>query len=303
VVRGEPYLAPVIETLKQTGTYSTAELHAAVVNSCFAVTTKTQNGDGVDLPDSGATDEKRDSIKLGSSGLVVDLLPDETIESFTPGRPSAAFDPVHDRRCCARSAWRSASPTRSWSSISRPPIRPPAARCSRPGASIACLRDWHAWSICQPFYEAVITEAVARGRLAAPGFFADPLTRAAWLGCEWYGEAPGTLDPLKEVEAQGKAVAYGFTTGERATIELNGGDWDQNHRRLVHESTLRRDGRPDRHRAGADGGRGVDPAADPNQQDQGGAQAARPNNAEGTPCEPSTPSWASPGRSSPTGCR
>ena len=66
------------------------------------------------------------------------------------------------------------------------------------------------------------------------------MVRAAWAACEWYGQAPGTLDPLKEVEAQGKAVAYGFTTGERATIELNGGDWDANHKRLALEQGLRR---------------------------------------------------------------
>ena len=102
-----------------------------------------------------------------------------------------------------------------------------------------------AWAVCQPFYEAVITEAVARDRLGAPGFFQNPLARTAWCGCEWYGEAPGTLDPLKEVEAQGKAIAYGLTTGERATIEINGGDWDQNHRRLVYETGARkRDGLP-----------------------------------------------------------
>jgi capsid protein len=155
--------------LKQTGTYSTAELHAAVVNSCFAVTTKTENGDGVDLPDSGATDDKRDAIKLGSSGLVVDLLPNESIESFTPGRPNAGFDP-----------FMTAMLRQIGMALGQPyevlVKHFEASYSAARGALLEAwrfyrtLRDWHAWAICQPFYEAVITEAVARGRLAAPGF-------------------------------------------------------------------------------------------------------------------------------------
>lgn len=244
VVRGEPYLAPVIETLRQTGNYTDAELTAAVVNSCFAVTTKTQDGSGVDMPDSGGRDEKGDEIVLGKAGTVVDLLPDESIESFTPERPATGFDPFMQ-----------AMLRQIGMALGQPyevlVKHFEASYSAARGALLEAwrfyrtLRDWHAWAFCQPFYEAVITEAVARGMLAAPGFLADPMTRAAWCGCEWYGEAMGTLNPAQEVEAYGKAVAYGFTTGERATIELNGGDWDQNHRRLVYETNQRaREGLP-----------------------------------------------------------
>lgn len=244
VLRGEPYLAPVIETLRQCGTYTDAELMAAVVNSCFAVTTKTPNGEGVDLPDSGSRDEKGDAIVIGKAGTVVDLAADESIESFTPSRPTSSFDPFMQ-----------AMLRQIGMALGQPyevlVKHFEASYSAARGALLEAwrfyrvLRDWHAWAVCQPFYEAVITEAVARGRLSAPGFFGSPLIRAAWCGSEWYGEAPGTLDPLKEVEAQGKAIAYGLTTGERATIEINGGDWDQNHRRLVHETEARRrDGLP-----------------------------------------------------------
>jgi len=240
VVRGEPYLAPVIETLHKTGTYTSAELTAAVVNSCFAVTTKTATGDGLDMETSGVVDEKREPIVLGKPGTMVDLGLDESLESFTPGRPSAAFDPFMQAML------------RQIGMALEQPYEVlvkhfEASYSAARGALLEAwrfyrgLRDWHAFALCQPFYEAVLVEAVARGRLAAPGFFADPMVRAAWTSCEWYGQAPGTLDPLKEVEAQGKAVAYGFTTGERATIELNGGDWDANHKRLALEADLRRD--------------------------------------------------------------
>jgi lambda family phage portal protein len=239
VVRGEPYLAPVIESLRQCGTYTDAELTAAVVNSCFAVTSKTTTAEGVDLAASGSTDEKRDAIVLGKPGTMVDLGLDETLESFTPGRPSAAFDPFMQAML------------RQIGMALEQPYEVlvkhfEASYSAARGALLEAwrfyrgLRDWHAFALCQPFYEAVLVEAIARGRLAAPGFLADPMTRAAWTACEWYGQAPGTLDPLKEVEAQGKAISYGLTTGERATIELNGGDWDANHKRLALEQGARR---------------------------------------------------------------
>ncbi len=55
-------------------------------------------------------------------------------------------------------------------------------------------RTWVARRFCQPVYEWVITEAVARGRLVAPGFLEDPLIRRAWLGAYWNGPARISLD-------------------------------------------------------------------------------------------------------------
>lgn len=270
VLRGEPYLAPVLELLRQCGTYTDAELMAAVVNSCFAVTVKTESGEGLDMADSGAKDEKNDPIVLGKPGTMVDLGVNEKLEAFTPGRPSASFDP-----------FMTAMLRQIGMALEIPYevlIKHFQASYSAARGSLLeamrfyrGLREWLAWSLCQPFYEAVIIEAVARGRLSAPGFLADPMVRGAWLGCEWYGQAAGSLDPLKEVEAVGKAVAYRLTTRERGTIELNGGDYAANHKQLVREQ-----------RDAIEGGLMPDPAAaspvDPNaptnqtQDDGGGKQ-------------------------------
>lgn len=43
-------------------------------------------------------------------------------------------------------------------------------------------REWFANDFCKPIYEIWLSEAVALGRIQAPGFFSDPLIRAAWLG-------------------------------------------------------------------------------------------------------------------------
>lgn len=60
---------------------------------------------------------------------------------------------------------------------------------------------WFVNDFCQPIYELFMAEAVALGRINAPGFHADPLLREAWCGARWIGPVQGSLDPKKEAEA------------------------------------------------------------------------------------------------------
>ena len=94
--------------------------------------------------------------------------------------------------------------------------------------SFKMYRNWFVSDFCRPVYEIWLSEAVARGRINAPGYFNDPLIREAWLGSEWIGPSQGTLDPVKEVNAEILAVKNGFTTYADATSRLNGSDWDSN---------------------------------------------------------------------------
>ena len=59
----------------------------------------------------------------------------------------------------------------------------------------------------QPIYEQWLSEAVAIGRIDAPGFFDDPAIRQAWCGCLWMGASMGHVDPLKEVNAAATRIA------------------------------------------------------------------------------------------------
>jgi capsid protein len=96
-------------------------------------------------------------------------------------------------------------------------------------------RVWLAEDFCQPIYELFLSEAVARGRLNLPGFFLDPLIKKAWCTANWNGPACGQLDPVKEVQASIMKVNNGFSTHERETMELNGGDFNQNAVQLKRE--------------------------------------------------------------------
>ena len=104
------------------------------------------------------------------------------------------------------------------------------------GKAFRMRRKWFVDDFCTPVYEIWLSEAVARGRISAPGFFADPTIRAAYLGAEWIGPSQGQLDPTKEITAEILAIGEGITTREQATIRLNGGQWDANVDQLAREN-------------------------------------------------------------------
>lgn len=246
--RGVPYLAPVIETLKQLDRYTEAEVAAAVVAGLFAVFVKSE-GDGLSPLESatlGLTPANGDTPQAGwdgklSAGLVADLRPGEDIVSANPGRPNAAFDPfmvaVLRQVGMALELPYEVLIKHFQSSYS-------AARAARleAWAHFRCRRDWLATHFCQPIYEVWMEEAIALGRIVAPGFFFDPLVRYAWLGCQWVGDGPGSIDPLKEVGAARERVELGISTLAEETMLHDGGDWELKHAQRVKEEGMRREG-------------------------------------------------------------
>ena len=81
-----------------------------------------------------------------------------------------------------------------------------------------------------------MTEAIALGRIQAPGFFYDPLIRQAYLGSEWIGPAQGQLDGTKEIQAATMAIEAGLSTREQEAIKLNGSDYAANADKLAVEN-------------------------------------------------------------------
>lgn len=247
--RGIPYLAPVIEPLKQLDRYTEAEIAAAVVSGLFAVFVKTE-GEGLSPLESASlgtapagTDGSAGAAWDGklSSGLVADLKPGEDIVSANPGRPNAAFDPfctaVLRQIGVALELPYEVLIKHFTSSYS-------AARAAllEAWSHFRCRRDWLATYLCQPIYETWMMEAVALGRIGAPGFFDDALLRHAWLGSQWVGDGPGAIDPLKEVTAAEKRLEIGVSTLAEETMLHDGGDWESKHNQQVKEHKLRAEG-------------------------------------------------------------
>ena len=123
--------------------------------------------------------------------------------------------------------------------------------------TVNMYRGWLAADFCQPIFEEFMCEAVAKGRINAPGFFADPLVRKAYCAAEWNGPSAGQLDPKKEVEAAELRVQGGFSTRDRETTELTGGDYYKNMKQRKREEKVLKEvngiGRP-KQQPGAAGG-------------------------------------------------
>ena len=99
-------------------------------------------------------------------------------------------------------------------------------------------RKWLVDAFCQPVYESWLAEAVAIGRIKAPGFWDDPSLRDAWCKAQWLGPVQGQLDPTKEVKADILAVSQGFKTRDQVTREYGGGDWHDNMEALKEENKM-----------------------------------------------------------------
>lgn len=240
--RGVPDLAPVIELIKQLGRYTESEIMAAVVSSMFTVFVKTEGG-GLDLekmPGTTKTDSTED-YELGN-GAMVGLAEGESVDFANPSRPNTAFDPF------VLSMLRQIAPslelpvevlikhfTSSYSAA--------RAALEELHRYVRCERELIVRDLCNPVLEWFWYEAVALGRIPAPGFFADPMIRDAYMGAEWIGPAKGVIDGLKEAKEQEAWMDMGAKTLDYVIRESTGQDPDHVYRqRIQHKAREDRDG-------------------------------------------------------------
>ena len=257
--RGVPFLAPVIETLKQLGRYSDAELMAAVIGGIFAIFFEHSGiddnseyvGEESMASDLGMAERRESELQSWRDGLnaigmndmygMIADLPERTqAKSISPARPNTAFD-----------AFVTSLVRQIGSALGIPAevlfLNFESSYSASRGALLEAwklFKYWRSWwvaNFCQPIYEEWLNEAVLKGRVIAPGFFDDPIIRYAYSWADWTGPSQGQLDPVKEVKAAILRVENGFSTRQRETAELTGGDWELNHRQRVKEEKLRRE--------------------------------------------------------------
>lgn len=243
--RGVPFLAPVIEALKQLGRYTDAELVAAVVSGMFTVFIEKESASsdgafGEIVPEEEQVDAEDDSTIELSPGAVVDLNEGEKAHDMNPGRPNTAFDGFVVAICRQIGAALEIPYELLVKNFN-------ASYSASRGALLEAwkmfkmYRNWLADDFCQPIYEEWFAEAVAKGRIPAPGFFADPIIQKAYCAAEWNGPAQGLLNPVQEVEAAEKRVVNGFSTRDREAMEMNGSDFYRNAAQRKREEKLLRE--------------------------------------------------------------
>ncbi len=247
--RGVPYLAPVIEPLKQLARYTEAELQAAVISAAFALFIKMDpqafqelfddNGQASYLSAATSWDGSYPDTGLNGPGKAVNLLPGEEPVMQSPGRPNEKFDPFF-MALARQIGLRLEIPlevllkhfTSSYS----------AARAALLDAwrVFRCRREFLATYFCQPIYEEWLAWEISNGRISAPGFFADEMILNSYCGATWVGDGPGSIDPTKDVEAARARVEMGISTLADESILYDGVDWRTKHNQRVREVRARK---------------------------------------------------------------
>jgi capsid protein len=194
-----------------------------------------------DQAQSTLTDQAKQWDGSLNYGKAVNLLPGEEPVPVNPGRPNAQFDPFVQ-----------AIIMQIGMALEIPyevlAMRFNASYSASRAALLAAWRlfrrrrDWLASRMCQPVYELFLEEAILMGRIAAPGFFADPIIRAAWCKAQWVGDGPGSIDPEKEVTAAKLRVDLGISTLAAESIAYDGQPWDVKHKQRVREHEDRVEG-------------------------------------------------------------
>ncbi len=252
--RGVTYLAQSIEMILQLRRYTETSLMSALVQSFFTAWIVSKSGAGETLfggsgadAIEGAEDEDmewpqeraRDIRECNIEGPAsVFMVPEgDDVKFGSPNIPMAGFDAFVKTFCEMIGAGLGLPYDvlmKEYNSSYS------AARGALMDAwdDFRMRRRWLVSDFCQPVYEVWLAEAAARGRISAPGFFDDPLIRAAWCGARWIGPVQSQLDPLKEAKAAVLQIQSALKTHEQVARELGGGDWEENAEQLARENSL-----------------------------------------------------------------
>jgi lambda family phage portal protein len=228
--RGVPFVAAEIEQLKQFTRYMNAELAANVVSSMLTAFITSDEDDGKFGLEDAVNDEEKvtdDELQLElAPGAIYNLPPGKKVETVNPLRSNAQFESFVNT-CIMTIA----------SSMGIPKeVLVKKYESNYTAARAALLDFWRTVRVYrtkfntmfnQPVYEQWLSEAVAAGRIDAPGFFDDPAVRQAWCGCLWMGASMGHVDPIKEVTAATMRIANCITTAEQEASEYNGNNFDE----------------------------------------------------------------------------
>ena len=229
--RGVPFLAPVIEQLKQLSRYTDAELMSAVVSGMYSIFFEhAPREDGVYSEDEYAVESNFGESLEGITadmmmGAIMDLPEGVKATSLSPGRPNQNFGQFIESLA-----------HQIGGALGIPQellyLHFTASYSASRGALLEAWklfkywRGWFAESFCKPVYEAFLNEAVSLGRIDAPLYYKDDFHAKLYSWATWVGPSQGQLDPVKEVDAAVLKISNNLSTYQREAGELIGEDWD-----------------------------------------------------------------------------
>ncbi len=221
--RGIPLISPVLEVLHQMRKFTNAELMAATINSYFAAFIENENEESKSQTPFKSKGGKDVTLK---SGIISNLAPGQKITFPDSNRPNSGFTKFMETMCVHLGA-----------ALELPQELLLLKFSNNYSASKGALleawkmlkmrRQWFNNDFMQPIYEEFMDYCVAMDYIDLPGY-EEPLKRRAYHKAQWFGQAQGSLDPLKEVKAAEIRVRNNFTTIARESMEINGSDVGDN---------------------------------------------------------------------------
>lgn len=231
--RAVPWLAPVIQPLKQLGEFTDAELQSTVnaaIHSFF-VEMEQEAFHATFGPASGLTETDKTAYLQSciwngevNGGKAVRLLPGEKVHNVQASHPNAGLDP-----------FMAAILKRVGAALGIPfEVLILSFNASYSAARASLLRAWQmfklwragdASALCDPIYMAFLAEEIGLGRIRAPGFFLNRAYGMAWGNAHWVGDGPGSIDPQREVAAAKERVNLTISTLEAESEAYDGLPW------------------------------------------------------------------------------
>jgi lambda family phage portal protein len=231
--RGRPILAPVIQRIRDLSGYQEAEWIAARAAACIARIVTTPDPSSMHTANSteGADGARYEEMRPGQTMY---LAPGQQFESFTPTRPSGAYD-AFIRSALQEIATAFNIPVQvlvnDWSDM------------SFAGGRLALLQAWKLFRynqehdkrrLCNPVWQCLIYERWLRGEINAPAFLAQ---RQLWSHVDWQGPTYEYLDPQKEATADIRLVKANLLS-KRRVFERRGEDYDEETAEIAREAAL-----------------------------------------------------------------
>ncbi|MFK7822777.1 MAG: phage portal protein [Oligoflexales bacterium] len=227
--RGIPYLSVITNIIKSLGKYSEAEVTAALFQAFIAFVTKTKEGDDV-LVDDGfvsSSDPEKTMIPRELKPFTnIHIGTDEDVKTLEMNRPNKNFEAFFAPMMKIVGAQLQipaqvilmafdASYTASMAALER---AFEVFKIKR--KRLVSQFHRHVWSW---FWD----ESVARGYLHAPGYWSDPLIRAAFQGAMWVGDPCIQLDRWKAAKAARELHDLGIVSKKTLTQMLTGNNYER----------------------------------------------------------------------------
>lgn len=228
--RGVPLLAPVIESLKQISRYGDAELTSAIIKSFFSIffvqpLSNLEINSVLGADDDGKPIVDVNEYRLGPATMAA-LPKGVDVKAVDSSNAQSTFD-----------AFTGAYLKQVGSAINIPYevlLKNFTASYSASRAALLQAADefrqrkgWFIADFCEPIYQQWLSEAVAIGRIEAPGFFDDPIKKTAWSAADWYNEQSHFLDPVKETQAMILRLQAGLSTYSSEVANATGQDFNE----------------------------------------------------------------------------